>query len=56
MMKVRILVEFHDADDFSKVYAVGEEAEFGGERLAELLRLGYVSQEKPKRVRKTKDE
>lgn len=56
MMKVRILVSFHDADDFAKVYAVGEEAEFGGERLAELLRLGYVSQDKPKRGRKPKSE
>lgn len=56
-MKVKILTTFHDACDFSKVYVEGSEAEFDGERLTDLLRLGYVEEaEKPKKGRKPKTE
>lgn len=41
-MEVRILVEFHDRDDFTKVYPVGETFNFDDERAEHLIGLGLV--------------
>lgn len=41
-MEVRILVEFHDRADFTKVYPVGETFNFDDERAEHLIGLGLV--------------
>lgn len=53
-MEVRILVEFHDRDDFTKVYPVGETFNFDDERAEHLIGLGLVEPvEEPAAVAET---
>lgn len=58
-MTVKVLISFHDASNFAKVYQVGDVVEFSEERAEALRRLNLVEpfekEEKPKptkRVRK----
>ena len=65
-MKVKVLISFHDASNFAKVYQVGEIVEFSEERAEALQRLNLVApfeeekkevkeepkSEKPKRAKK----
>ena len=58
-MKVKVLISFHDASNFAKVYQVGDVVEFSEERAEVLQRLNLVApfeeekpKEKPKRVSK----
>ena len=41
-MKVKILREFHDKDDYRKVYKVDDTVEFSADRFRELKALGLV--------------
>ena len=42
-MKVTVVKEFRDLYDFTRKYEVGNEYEFEGERLSQLLALGLVT-------------
>lgn len=43
-MKVRVLIEFRDKDDYAKVYAANSVVEFDKDRSRELLALGLVEE------------
>jgi len=51
-MKVKVLISFHDASNFAKVYQVGDVVELSEERAEALQRLNLVApfgeEEKPK--------
>lgn len=63
-MKVKVLISFHDASNFAKVYQVGDIVEFSEKRAEGLQRLKLVAPfdevkteeepkiEKPKRAKK----
>lgn len=56
-MKARILQEFHDKNDYRKVYKVDDIVEFSADRLRELKALGLVAevrQKEPKEPKETK--
>lgn len=53
-MRVKVIKEFHDKDDFAVVYKVGEENDFTKERVASLLELGLVVKTEQLRGRKPK--
>lgn len=41
-MKAKIVIEFHDKDDYRKVYKVDDIVDFSADRLRELKALGLV--------------
>lgn len=43
-MKVKVIHEFADKDDFSKKYEVGEDVEFEDERAKNLIVRGLVEE------------
>lgn len=43
-MKGKILREFHDKDDYRKVYKVDDTVDFSADRFRELKALGLVSE------------
>lgn len=43
-MKVKVLIRFHDKNDFTKVYEVDEVVEFEAERVSELLKLSLIEE------------
>jgi len=45
----KVIKEFRDANNYAKVYKVGEEVEFEAARLEKLVKLGYVEDESPKK-------
>ena len=53
-MKVRVLIEFRDKDDYAKVYAANSVGEFDKDRSRELLALGLVEELKETTTRKPK--
>jgi hypothetical protein len=53
-MKVRVLIEFRDKDDYAKVYAANSVVEFDKDRSRELLALGLVEELKETTTRKPK--
>ena len=53
-MKVKILREFHDKDDYRKVYKVDDIVEFSADRFRELKALGLVSEVRSKEPKETK--
>lgn len=60
-MRVKVVKEFHDKDNFAVVYKVGDEIGFTEERAASLLALGLVEKieaetEKKERKRKKPQE
>lgn len=62
MMKVKIKQTFRDKENYSLVYAVGEEREFGKSRAQHLIALGLVEpivdvkEEKKEPIVETKQE
>lgn len=63
MITVRIKQEFHDRDNFSKVYPVGSVCEFDNGRAEELISKGLAekvvnecTENRPKKARKVFDE
>lgn len=58
MKKVKIRQEFHDINDYSKVYKVGEIHEFTNDRASHLIELGVAmkveTETNPKRSKKEK--
>lgn len=46
-MKVKIIKEFRDRDDFSRVYNVGEEVAFSDNRAAEIVARGLAEEVRP---------
>lgn len=46
-MRVKVLKTFHDKDNFAKVYAAGDVAEFDASRFAVLQSLGLVEGVRP---------
>lgn len=60
MITVKVKQEFHDKDNFSKVYQVGSIHSFDDERAKNLVALGLAevqdSDDKPRRGRKSIDE
>ncbi len=53
-MKGKILREFHDKDDYRKVYKVDDIVEFSADRFRELKALGLVSEVRSKEPKETK--
>lgn len=57
-MKVKVLISFHDASNFAKVYQVGDVVEFSEERVEALQRLNLVApfdeEEKPKPIKRVR--
>lgn len=51
MITVRIKREFHDKDNFAKVYKVGDVVELQNERAFKLMVLGVVENATSKRKR-----
>lgn len=52
MMTVRVLIEFHDKDNFARIYHVGEIVQFNKERAKNLINLNIVeSYRESKRVK-----
>jgi len=45
----KVIKEFRDVNDFSKVYRVGDEVEFDEVRLKKLVELGLVKVESSKK-------
>lgn len=45
-MKVKIIKEFRDRDDFSRVYSVGEEVSFSDNRAAVIIARGLAEEVK----------
>ena len=53
-MKVKILREFHDKDDYRKVYKVDDTVELSVDRFRELKALGLVGEIRSKEPKETK--
>ena len=63
-MKIKVIREFRDKDDFNKVYSAGSEYEFEASRAANIISRGLGEESKPepkvekpkKQTKKTDDE
>lgn len=53
-MKVRVLIEFRDKDDYAKIYTANSVVEFDKDRSRELLALGLVEEVKETTTRKNR--
>lgn len=53
-MKARILKEFHDKDDYRKVYKVDDTVDFSADRYRELKALGLVAEVRPEKQKEPK--
>ena len=53
-MNARILKEFHDKNDYRKVYKVDDTVDFSADRFRELKALGLVSEVRSKEPKETK--
>lgn len=53
-MRAKILQEFHDKDDYRKVYKVDDTVEFSEDRLRELKALGLVVEVRSEKQKEAK--
>lgn len=53
-MKVKILQEFRDKDNYRKVYKVDDTVEFSDDRFRELKTLGLVTEIRSEKQKETK--
>ena len=53
-MKVKILQEFRDKDNYRKVYKVNDTVEFSDDRFRELKALGLVTEIRSEKQKETK--
>ena len=54
-MKGKILLQFHDKDDYRKVYKVDDIVEFSADRFRELKALGLVAEVRQKEQKEPKE-
>lgn len=54
-MNARILKEFHDKNDYRKVYKVDDIVEFSADRFRELKALGLVAEVRQKEQKEPKE-
>ena len=53
-MKAKILQEFHDKDNYRKVYNVDDTVEFSADRFRELKALGLVAEIRTEKTKEPK--